>query len=56
MTNQKAAHLEDMALRVREHIVRMAVGGGAFVGAAMSCADMLVFLYGSFLNVDPERT
>lgn len=33
------------ALRVREHIVRMSGGGGCFIGASLSCADLLVHLY-----------
>ena len=32
---------EALALRVREHIVRMATGGGCFIGASLSCADLL---------------
>jgi transketolase len=50
-----------MALRVREQIVHMAGRGGCFLGAALSCADLLVALYGRFLNVhagnlsDPTR-
>jgi transketolase len=45
--------LEERALRVREHIVRMAGGGGCFIGASLSCADLLVHLYGRVLRVDP---
>jgi len=53
--------LEEMARRVRERILRLAVGGGCFVGSALSCADLLVYLYARFLNVtrdnldDPAR-
>lgn len=61
MTEQAIAHLEQMALRVREHIIRMATDGGCFLGASLSCADLIVYLYSHFLNVsvdnldDPER-
>jgi transketolase len=50
-----------LALRVREHVVRMAEGGGCFLGASLSCTDLLVHLYTSVLRVspatreDPER-
>ena len=44
-----------LALRVREHIVRMATGGGCFIGASLSCADLLVHLYTRVLRVSPER-
>jgi transketolase len=42
-----------LALRVREHIVRMAGGGGCFIGASLSCADLLVYLYARVLRVSP---
>ncbi len=49
------APLHAMSLRVRERILRLAVGGGCFVGSALSCADLLVYLYARFLNIAPER-
>jgi transketolase len=47
--------LDALALRVREHVVRMAAGGGCFIGASLSCADLLVYLYARVLRVSPER-
>jgi transketolase len=47
--------LEDQALRVREHVVRMATNGGCFLGASLSCTDLLVYLYDRVLRVSPER-
>lgn len=47
--------LDALALRVREHVVRMAAGGGCFIGASLSCADLLVYLYARVLRVGPER-
>jgi transketolase len=46
---------EEQALRVREHIVRMSAGGGCFIGASLSCADLLVHLYDRVLDVAPDR-
>lgn len=49
------------ALRVREHIIRLATDGGCFIGASLSCVDLLAYLYTQFLNVnqdnldDPQR-
>jgi transketolase len=43
-----------LALRVREHVVRMATRGGCFIGASLSCADLLVYLYSRLLRVTPE--
>lgn len=45
---------ERRALRVREHILRMSTDGGCFTGASLSCADILVYLYSSYLHVRPE--
>ena len=47
--------LEAQALRVREHIVRMSGRGGCFIGASLSCADLLVYLYDRVLRVSPQR-
>src|SRR3974390_1419770 len=52
------AHLHELretALRVREHIIRMATGGGCFIGASLSCADLLAYLYRRVLNISPVR-
>jgi transketolase len=46
--------LEALALRVREHCLRLTAGGGCFIGASLSCADLLVHLYSRVLNVRPE--
>jgi transketolase len=54
-------HRPDLALRVREHVIRMTRGGGCFLGASLSCADLLVHLYTRVLKIapaalrDPER-
>ena len=45
---------EALALRVRERIVRLSAGGGCFLGASLSCADLLVALYTGFLRVSRE--
>jgi transketolase len=61
MTEKKIHELESVALRVREHIIRMSTDGGCFVGASLSATDLMVYLYSEFLNVfednleDPER-
>lgn len=45
--------LEQTALRVRESIVRMSAGGGCFIGASLSCVDLLVYLYKRILSISP---
>lgn len=59
--NTPFKHLEDIALDVRTHVVKMATQGGCFIGASLSAVDLLVYLYADFLNLnilnleDPER-
>lgn len=61
MNELNLSHLESTALRVREHIIRLATNGGCFIGASLSCADLMVYLYHHFLNIsqdtlnDPDR-
>ncbi len=58
MRGKNFSELQHMALKVREHCIRMSGRGGAFIGSALSCADLLVYLYGHFLTSDtgnPER-
>ncbi len=47
--------LQGRALKVREHILRMSTDGGCFIGASLSCADLVVYLYEKFLQVSPDR-
>jgi transketolase len=57
----KKEFLENRALNVREHIIKLATDGGCFVGASLSAADLIVYLYSEFLNLnqtnlqDPNR-
>jgi transketolase len=55
MTQEEISSLKTTALRVREHIIRMATDGGCFIGASLSCADLLVFLYMRFLNLSKDN-
>ena len=54
MTTEDFRRMEDRAFRVREHIVRMSGGGGCFIGASLSCADLVVFLYERVLAISPS--
>jgi len=50
------AALQAVALRIREHVLRMAAGPvGAHVGGAFSAADILTALYFQVLRVRPEE-
>jgi transketolase len=52
-SSPSVSSLAPLALAVREHVVRMAQGGGCFIGASLSCADLLVHLYAKVLRVTP---
>jgi len=56
MNDGRRRHLEELALRVREHIIRMSTDGGCFIGASLSCADLLVYLYSDVLRLSPRAT
>lgn len=54
MTEDQHKELRDIALRVREHIIRMSTDGGCFIGASLSCADIIVHMYKRVLKVTPQ--
>lgn len=54
MQQLSTTELQALSLRVREHIINMSTDGGCFIGASLSCADLLVYLYTSVLNISPE--
>ena len=47
---------EELALKLRRHVVRMcSTGGSSHVGSSLSIADIVAVLYGEVLNIDPAR-
>jgi transketolase len=50
MIAEKIDQLEQTALKVREHVIRMSTDGGCFIGASLSCVDILVYLYSELLK------
>lgn len=55
MTAEKLTELKQTSLCVREHIIRMSGNGGCFIGASLSCADIIVYLYKNYLNISLEN-
>jgi len=55
MTDTTLSGLQSTALRVREHIIRMSAGGGCFIGASLSCVELMVYLYQEFLHHDLDN-
>lgn len=50
------AALENAALQIRERVIRMSAGGGCFLGASLSCVDILTYLYLHHLQVQKIKT
>ncbi len=44
--------LTEKAHLVRESILRMSANGGAFTGASLSCADIILFLFNNFNRIN----
>lgn len=47
--------LKQRALLAREQVIRLSGGGGCFLGASLSCVDIIVYLYAKVLNIRPEN-
>jgi len=52
MESNLLKQLETVAFAVRKHIIRMSCNGGCFIGASLSCTDLLVYLYFGFLKLE----
>jgi transketolase len=55
MTKTELESLQSMALRVREHIIRMSGGGGCFIGASLSCVELMIFCYARVIRRDKDK-
>src|ERR1700744_270023 len=59
MTNEELDSLRATAVKVREHIIRMSEGGGCFIGASLSCVELMVYCYARVIRRespnDPNR-
>ncbi|MGZ8218479.1 transketolase [Methylomagnum sp.] len=55
MTEHQEQELQALAHRVRRHVIEMATGGGCFIGASLSCVDVLAYLYTHWLNLDAAK-
>jgi transketolase len=55
MTKNELETLQATALKVREHIVRMSEGGGCFIGASLSCVELMVYCYARVIRRDKDQ-
>ena len=53
--NKSNTELVQISFKVREHIIKMATDGGCFLGASLSCADLIVYLYNNYLNISTQN-
>lgn len=47
--------LNQLAFNGRVSILEMTLNGGCFIGASLSCIDILTFLYNGYLNIKPSN-
>lgn len=47
--------LKTLSTQVRENIINMAAGGGCFIGSALSCSDIILYLYTNFLKISKDN-
>ena len=47
--------MEQISLKVRGHVIKMATNGGCFIGASLSAVDLIVYLYSRFLNINAQN-
>jgi transketolase len=55
MKNYNKEELLLLSKKVREDIIKMSALGGAFTGAALSCTDVITYLYTNYLNTGPGK-
>jgi len=55
MTNSELDSLRSTALKVREHIIRLSEGGGCFIGASLSCVELMVYCYARVIRRDKDQ-
>lgn len=55
MTATELDSLQSTALKVREHIIRLSEGGGCFIGASLSCVELMVYSYARVIRRDKDH-
>jgi transketolase len=55
MKRERFDGLRDRAVEARREVIRMSGRGGCFLGAALSCLDLILYLYAEVLRVAPDR-
>lgn len=50
MTKIELENLQATAVKVREHIIRLSQDGGCFIGASLSCVELMVYCYAKVIR------
>lgn len=55
MNREEITALHNTAQNVREEIIKLTAGGGCFIGASLSCTELIVYLYTNYLGLDQSN-
>jgi len=55
MIEKEINELEQISLNVRKTIIELTGKGGCFIGASLSCVELIVYLYKKFLDISFEK-
>jgi transketolase len=55
MNEEDLKNLDILSFKARRKVIKMASMGGCFIGASLSCIDLLTYLYSKFLNINPNN-
>jgi transketolase len=55
MNEKENLKLRNISLNAKETIIKMTANGGCFIGASLSCVDLIVYLYSEYLNISPQN-
>ena len=48
-------NFKDISIKCRQRIIKMSTLGGCFIGASLSCVDILIYLYHNYLNINKNN-
>jgi len=55
MDTSEINNLESLAFNVRKNIIELTAKGGCFIGASLSCVEIILYLYKKYLNVNIDN-
>lgn len=55
MNELKLQELKQLSFNVRNEIIDLTARGGCFIGASLSCVELIVYLYTNYLNINKDN-